>query len=110
MSFFVEKMGAVNALTDPDNVRRSDPDADAKFKHVADTRQFYADLQGGKMPEFRSVAMFHNVPLEAAVRLLEPDILKNKRKFFGWLDQNPAYRTYIKRKSSTVLMPGLKEG
>ena len=42
------------------------------------------------------------VPVEAAARILEPDFLKDKRKFYGWLDRNPRYCKYDRRRTKTI--------
>jgi len=57
--------------------------------------------------EFRRVASLINVPMFAAVNLLDPEWMKNKKNFYAWLARNPQYKTYDSRggsrPSSTVV-------
>ena len=55
---------------------------------------------------FRRVASFVNIPLfNAATTLLEPDFMKDKRKFYAFLRRNKEYCTYDIR-SHTVAPQG----
>lgn len=57
--------------------------------------------------EFRRVASLVNVPMFMAARLLDPEWMKDKKKFYKWLARNPQYKTYDdrggSRPSSTVV-------
>jgi hypothetical protein len=45
--------------------------------------------------EFRRVASFVNVPLANAITtVLDPEWMKDKKKFYSWLRRNQAYCTY----------------
>ena len=46
---------------------------------------------------FRRVASFVNVPLFMATRLTEPEFLKDKRKFYAFIDRHPEYCTYQRK-------------
>jgi hypothetical protein len=48
------------------------------------------------------VASLVNVPLGNAIAtVLDPEWMKDKKKFYGWLDRNRAYCTYQRRDRST---------
>jgi hypothetical protein len=52
--------------------------------------------------EFRRVASFVNVPLANAITtVLDPEWMKDKKKFYAWLDRNRAYCTYQRKDRAT---------
>lgn len=96
MSLFVSPGEAINVLSDATNWSQR-PGYAERFEAIKDLRGFYKDLENGKMPEFKSVASIIG-PLETVIRLTDPGFLKDKRRFYAWLDQNKAYCTYDRRK------------
>jgi hypothetical protein len=76
-----------------------------RFDALADLRkQDDGSLHRGQ--GFRRVASFVNVPLfQAATTLLDPEFMKNKKKFYAWLRRNREYCTYD-IKSHTVATQG----
>lgn len=65
-----------------------------RFQAIADLRAMDdGSLHRGN--EFRRVASFVNVPLfKAATTVLDPEFLKDKRRFYAWLRRNRRYCTY----------------
>ncbi len=55
------------------------------------------DGTGHKGQEFRCVASFVNVPMFMAMKLQDPELLTDKRKFYAFLDRHPEYVTYQRR-------------
>jgi len=53
---------------------------------------------------FRRVASLVNVPLTNAYStVLDPEWMKDKSKFYAWLDRNPEYCTYDRRRNARPL-------
>jgi hypothetical protein len=98
MSLFVSPGEAINTLSDADSWAKR-PGYAERFDAIKDLRSFYRDLEGGRTPGFKSVASIC-APLEAVIRLTDPGFLKDKRRFYSWLDHNQAYCTYDRRKQS----------
>lgn len=114
MSFFVEpgdrgtiKPGTgLDAVTDIDTLRKAHPGYwEPRFEAMKETREINDDLatytnHGRKMAgngEYKRVATIPHTVLQAAMTL-EPDLLINKKKFYSWLDRNPAYQAYTRRR------------
>jgi len=98
MSLFVSPGEAINTLSDADSWAKRPGYAD-RFNAIKDLRTVYRELENGKMPGFKSVASIIG-PLEAIIRLTDPGFLKDKRRFYSWLDANQQYCTYDRRKQS----------
>jgi hypothetical protein len=65
-----------------------------RFDAIADLRN-QDDGSLHRRQGFRRVASFVNVPLfQAATTLLDPEFMKNKKKFYAWLRRNREYCTY----------------
>lgn len=100
-SFFVAKNeGVADKLLSPDLLMKSDPDYYApRFEAIKELReQDDGTLHRGN--EFRRVASLVNVPMLAAVKLLDPEWMSNKKNFYAWLKRNPQYKTYDSRGGS----------
>jgi hypothetical protein len=68
-----------------------------RFEAIAELRKA-DDGTMHKGQEFRRVASFVNIPMFGAVtRLFEPDFMKDKNKFYAFLDRNKQYCTYDRR-------------
>lgn len=94
--FYIDKNDSVmDAVSDARNMVRSDPLQAERFNGVADIRRLDdGSLHRGN--EFRRVASIQ-APLFAVLKLLEPEFM-HKPKFYAWLDRNPEYCTYDRRK------------
>jgi len=105
MAFFIGKNEtAADIMMDPKLLMASNPEYyGPRFEGIADLRKLDdGTLHRGN--EFRRVASFVNIPLFAAMNtLLDPDWMKDKRKFYGFLDRNPEYCTYDRRKNRRIL-------
>lgn len=86
---------AIDMITNVDTVLRSGPHYAEMFSRLHEERKIDTGFKEG----FKKVAEL-TVPHELAARILEPDFLKDKRKFYGWLDRNPQYCAYDRRKSA----------
>lgn len=98
MGFFVAKNETeFDALADPDILMKAKPDYYRdRFQAIADLRA-EDDGTGHKGQEFRRVASFVNVPLFIAQKLADPEFLKDKRKFYAFIDRHPEYVSYQRR-------------
>ena len=102
MSFFIQKNeGAADMFMNPDLLMAVAPEYyGPRFQEIKDLR----DLDDGTLHKgnaFRRVASFVNVPIFSAVStLLDPEFMKNKKKFYAFVDRNKRYCTYDRRKSS----------
>ena len=84
---------AIDSITNVDTVLRSGPHYADMFSRLHEERRLSDDRCPG---EWKKVAELQ-VPHESAARILEPDFLKDKRKFYAWLDRNPQYCAYDRR-------------
>ena len=67
-----------------------------RFQAIADLRsEDDGTLHRGN--EFRRVASFVNVPLFMATKMVAPDFLKDKRRFYKFMDSHREYLTYDRR-------------
>ena len=100
MAFFVaknENKSEFDSLMSAETLMKSAPDYyGPRFEAIADLRS-QDDGTGHKGQEFRRVASFTNVPLLMAAKMVEPDFLKDKKKFYGFIDRHPEYVTYQRR-------------
>ena len=92
----------MDAITDPDALIKADPEYyTPKFEAIAELRSMDdGSLHRGN--EFRRVASLVNVPIMAALKIIDPNFLLDKKRFYAWLDRgnNGAYCTYDRRKSA----------
>lgn len=105
MSFFVGNNETVaDRLMNPDLLMAMQPDYyGPRFDAIKDIR----DADDGSLhrgQDFRRVASFVNVPIFEAIRtLLDPEFMKDKKKFYAFLDRNRQYLTYDRRRSARPL-------
>jgi hypothetical protein len=98
--FFIGKSSAADMLMDADNLMRQDADYyGPKFDAIKELRALDdGTLHRGN--EFRRVASLVNVPMAQVVNLLDPEWMKDKKKFYAWLARHPEFKTYDKRGGS----------
>ena len=96
MAFYVAKNERpVEKAMSADFLMSADPEYyGPKFEAIAEMRAL-DDGTLHKGNEFRRVASFVNVPLfRAATTILDPEFMRDKKKFYEWLDRNRQYCTY----------------
>jgi hypothetical protein len=94
--FFISKNeGWADELLNPDLLRAVAPDYyNPKFEAIAEVRAI-DDGTISKGAAFRRVASLVNVPLANAIStVLDHEWMKDKKKFYAWLDRNREYCTY----------------
>lgn len=99
MPFFIGKNeGIMDMAMDPEDFMRSAPDYyGPRFQAIAELRKA-DDGTLHKGNEFRRVASFVNIPMfNMTMRLFDPDFMKDKKRFYAFLDRNRAYLTYDRR-------------
>lgn len=101
MSFFVSKnLTLADEIMRPDQLMRSNPEYyGPRFEAIRDLRQ-QDDGTLYKGAGFRHVASFVNVPLFQAMKVLSPEFLKDKKNLYAFIDRNPAYCAYQRRRGS----------
>lgn len=96
MSFFIQKNeNLADKYLDPNLLMQGAPDYyRPRFDAIAELRaQDDGSLHKGN--GFRRVASLVNVPLvQALATVLDGDWIKDKNKFYQWLDRHPEYCTY----------------
>lgn len=96
MSFFIAKNQApLESVMDADTLMRGAPEVyGPRLQAIKELR----DIDDGTLHKgnaFRRVASFVNIPIFKAVStILDPDFMRDKRKFYAWLDRNKQYCTY----------------
>lgn len=102
MQWFIEANESVDRITNADTLMKADPDYyRPRFEAIKALRE--ADdgtLHRGN--EFRRVASLVNVPMFNVVNLLDPEWMKDKRRFYRWLAKHPEYKTYEKKGGSRL--------
>jgi hypothetical protein len=100
MNFYVarnENQSEFDSLMSAETLVKSAPDYyGPRLDAIKDLRDS-DDGTGYKGHEFRRVASFVNVPMLMAAKIIEPDFLKDKRKFYAFVDRHPEYITYQRR-------------
>ena len=88
----------MDMVLDPDMLIKAQPDYyGPRFQAIADLRKL-DDGTLHKGSEFRRVASFVNIPLlNNGMRILDPDFMKDKKKFYEFLDRHLEYCTYDRR-------------
>jgi len=97
VSIFIETPEAkgVNIVTDVHSITSRHPEYQQHFDLIKDERPFQ-DLQwDGKGSDWRKVADL-TLPADMALRVMSPELLRDKKKFYAWLQANPQYRSYTK--------------
>jgi hypothetical protein len=100
MFYVAKNESPADVMMDPKLLMAVNPDYyGPRFDGIAELRKIDdGSLHRGN--EFRRVASFVNVPLFAAMEtLLDPNWLKDKKIFYDFLDRNPEYCTYDRRKA-----------
>lgn len=96
MSFFIQKNeNLADKYLDPNLLMKGAPDYyGPRFDAIAELRA----LDDGSLHKgsgFRRVASLVNVPLvQALSTVLDGEWIKDRTKFYQWLDRNPQYCTY----------------
>ena len=110
--FFVRpSQNLMDKVSDPDGLVARNPDVADRFDAIKELRSIDdGTLHRGS--EFRRVANLMG-PVEDLLRAIEPEFLSDKKKFYAWLDANPAYCTYDRRRSrdpnmlpNGIIVPG----
>src|SRR3990172_1929759 len=108
MSFFISKNTSLaEDVMSAETLMKSNPDYyGPRIEAIKKLR----DADDGTLhrnSEFRRVASLVNVPMFMAAKLLDPEWMQDKKKFYAWLARNPQYKTYDSRggsrPSSTVV-------
>lgn len=94
-NFFVGSNKMLNVVTNSTELVKSEPALTERFDAIAELRALDDGTIYRAQP-FKRVASIL-APLLEVAHLLEPDFLKNKRKFYSWLDANSEYCTYDRR-------------
>jgi hypothetical protein len=95
MSFFIGKNEIeADELMSPKALTKLHGDIyNDRFDAVSDIRKTDdGSLHRGN--GFRRVASFVNIPLWGAITLLDPEFMKDKKKFYAFLRRNREYATY----------------
>lgn len=103
MSFFTGPSESFLDLTTETMVRK--PEFADRYDAIADLREF--DRNGtlanvhdsAKGNGFFRVASLQG-PIESLAQLLDPDWMRNKARFYGWLSRHPQHCTFDRRKSA----------
>jgi len=87
-------------MTDDRYLMRKIPEMRDQFAHIRSLQERYWDLRKitsngavvGGAGDMKSVAL---IPKDVflAAEALEPDFVKDKSKFFAWLERNPQYKS-----------------
>lgn len=90
----------LDAISDADLLMKVAPDYyGPRFEAIYELRkQDDGTLHRGA--GFRRVASLVNVPLLAAMKVVDPEFMLNKERFYRWLNKHPQYKTYDKRGGS----------
>jgi len=108
MQYFTGKSTDLDAITDADKVVAHAPHMADRFDALAELRNAYDTLgtitNHGKImagDQYKRVASIP-APLLAAAICLEPDLLIDKRKFYGWLDRHKEYCVYPRSNGRSI--------
>lgn len=96
MEFFLEK-NAVNEATD--RIIAKDPGSETSLAAVHDLRQFYREtgqLEAMSKNGWKHIASVRGPALKVA-EILDPELLRNKKRVYAWLDAHPRFLTYDRR-------------
>lgn len=95
MSFFIGKNESeADRILNPDILDKLYPEIYRdRFDAIADLRK----MDDGSLHQgqgFRRVASFVNIPLISALQLVDPEFMKDKKKFYAFLRRNRQYATF----------------
>jgi hypothetical protein len=101
MSYIVEKMEEqfMDAISKPESWIARDPSYAGLYEDLACTRNQHQE-QGTTIhtPEWKLVAKIQT-SLEGALNIVKDSgFIKDKKQFYDWLDRNPQYCAYDRRK------------
>ena len=95
--FFIRPSeGLMDKVVDPEGLIARNPEFADRFDAIKELRAL-DDGSGYRGGEFRRVASLLG-PIEDLLRAIEPDFLRDKKKFYRWLDAHPEYCTYDRRR------------
>lgn len=96
--FFVRPSETLmDRVADPSGLVARNPGVADRFDAIKELRSLDdGSLHRGN--EFRRVANLIG-PIEDLLRAIEPEFLRDKKKFYGWLDAHPEYCTYDRRRT-----------
>ena len=101
MAYFVEKMEhqLADAISRPEGWVERDPGYRAMYEDNSRMRNQHEEQGITRLhrPDWKWVARIQST-LEDANRFIQPQFLRDKREFYGWLDRNPQYCTYDRRR------------
>ena len=98
MSFFTASNSELNILTNAAALVEGEPRLADRFDAIAELRSM-DDGSLYKGQPFKRVASII-APFIDIAHILEPEFMKNKRKFYAWLDDNKEYCTYDRRRTA----------
>jgi hypothetical protein len=103
MSFYIAPNETdLDILTDATRIVHAAPEYyTPRFEAIKELRE----LDDGTLhrgSEFRRVASLVNVPMVAVAKLMDPEWLSDKRRFYRWLAKHPEYQTYDLRGGSKL--------
>lgn len=100
MPFIIEKMEDqfIDAVTNADAWVRRNPQYAGFYESNQELRNIHQE-QGTriKTPEWKHIASLQSPVLDVNM-LLQQDFMRDKKKFYSWLDRNPQYCTYDRRR------------
>jgi hypothetical protein len=98
MAFYVAKNeDPLDFILSPETMLKSNADYYApRFEAIKEMRE-KDDGTGYAGQEFRRVASFVNVPMFLAAKLEDPAFLKDKKRFYAFIDKHPQYVAYQRR-------------
>jgi hypothetical protein len=96
--FFVRPSeSVVDKVCDPSGLVARNPDLADRFDAIKEMRSLDdGSLHRGN--DFRRVASLMG-PVEDLLRAIDPEFLRNKRRFYAWLDAHPENCTYDRRRN-----------
>ena len=105
MAYIVEKLEEkfMDEISKPDVWIARDPSYAGMFDDLAYTRNQHQEAGTTiKTPDWKLVAKVQ-CSLEGALSMVKDSgFIKDKRAFYGWLDRNPQYCAYDRRKGRRV--------
>lgn len=98
--FFIKPSESLmDKVVDPAGLVARNPEMADRFDAIKELRALDdGSLHRGN--EFRRVANLVG-PVEDLLRAIEPEFLRDKRKFYAWLDAHPEYVTYQRPSRAT---------
>ncbi len=104
MPYIIEKHEEqlVDAISSPKSWAERNPIYKSMFEFNADMRNQHQEQNTMiKTPEWKLVAKLQS-PVMDVNKLLNTDFFRDKRAFYGWLDRNPQYCVYDRRRGRRV--------